>query len=161
MKIRVGFISNSSSSSFILAIRNNIVDDISAYLDNHECDIQRFIEGPKLYTEWELMEEWNIPFNRKTILDTIKDHAEPLDEEGLEIIIHSIDSELAEFMDSEYIEQFKNEVMNQKVDGLKLYQVFLNHSDLPEKFIIDFFMHHMNDDVKEKNFYMRYLPWEY
>ena len=161
MKIRFGFVSNSSSSSFILGTRNGIIKDISAFLEQHENDINQFIKGSKSNQDWKLMEEWNIPFNKDTITEVMEQGAKRLDEEGLEIIMHSIHSELLELTDKDYVQEFEKEIIERKADGLELYQIYLNHSDLPDKFIIDFFIHTMNDDVKEKDLYLRYLPWEY
>ena len=45
MKVRSGFVSNSSSSSFIIAIRSNVTDeDINAFVEKATENIKNFIE---------------------------------------------------------------------------------------------------------------------
>lgn len=45
MKIRSGFVSNSSSSSFIIAVRSSVTnEDINAFVENATENIKNFIE---------------------------------------------------------------------------------------------------------------------
>ncbi len=68
MKVRIGFVSNSSSCSFLLGAKGDVHKTILAFLAKHIDDIQKFKEGEDLCL-----------FSPELIAKCITDGATPLD----------------------------------------------------------------------------------
>ncbi len=165
MKIRIGFVSNSSSSSFLLGAEGDIKNALINYFANNKEKFEEFFKGKKTFDGWDNQaEKW---FTIDYIISEISGNAELLGDKEITGIIR----EVKHFVDNSYegseekvqpsgfSGQFQKLLLDLKAKGFKLYRVTLETDIMPNRFIEDFIFYFLGG-IDQDDLYLNTLPTE-
>ncbi len=110
------FVSNSSTSSFLLGIKGNLYESVKAYLSRNELALDKYIKNDddKGYNGWE--EEFEEDFTADFIAEEIQNNAKIQSKGDLDW--------LASFLkesDPRFLDDFWKEVEKMREKGLVIY----------------------------------------
>ena len=148
----MGFVSNSSSSSFLLGVREDIIPEVLAFLERNKENLDEFIKKPKSYEGW----DDKIEFTPEVIAEVINEGARgPLSEDGIKSLIEMLKGSIDETREMKFFEEQKRKLENQVKKGLKLYSVLIWNDRIPDRFVEELFIYGL-DKTEDDNFCFTY-----
>jgi hypothetical protein len=160
MKIRAGFVSNSSSASFLLAVAGDINEGVVSFLTAHADALQKFISGPKSSDDWG--PEYASEFTPDFIAECIAKKAKPLDVD-ITVWVRRWQKELAG-IPAQYRARQKKNIHEQQdwlrflaASGVPLYLFSLERQMPPESFIVELFQD-VFSKLRDPDFSLTWLP---
>ncbi len=162
MKIRIGFVSNSSSSSYILAVKGDLESVVKRFLKKNKATYKRFkkeYEGDK-----EALEKY---FTVSAIAERIKSKVLPFSDELLAESLDATAKDYEEFASKEICKQetekIKTTAETKKNQSFQLYYLALNTMERLEGNMDRMFTdpEYFGCEHEAENFWMRWLTARY